>query len=32
MRFEDDHAGSVGKAVEESWHLLGDNAKSHEGW
>ena len=32
MRFEDDHAGSVGTAVEESLHLLGDNTKCHEGW
>lgn len=32
MRFEDDHAGSIGKDVEGSWHLLGDIAKSHEDW
>jgi len=28
MRFEDGHARSIGRAVEESWRLLGDNAKS----
>jgi len=32
MRFEDNHPGTIVQAVEESWHLLGDNATGHEGW